>query len=225
MKLLIANKNYSSWSLRPWLVLQHFAIPFEEEILLLNGEGWKENLINRTPFGFVPVLIDGKLQIVETIAIIEYLADTNPQKPIWPANIRTRALARSAAAQMHAGFKKIRNAAPMNLRAFHPNRVIIDEIHSDLDVIEKLWGGHLAEYGGPFLFGEFCAADAMFAPLATRLKTYDLPMSDVVRAYVDAIYSLSAFQIWHKAALKETAIVEMDEIDFIQSKEKSGLPT
>ena len=225
MKLLIANKNYSSWSMRPWLVLQHFAIPFEEEILPLNGEGWKENLIGRTPYGFVPVLIDGKLQIGETISIIEYLADTNPQKPIWPANIKTRALARSAAAQMHAGFTKIRNAAPMNLRASHPNRINLDEIQPDLDVIEKLWCGNLAEYGGPFLFGEFCAADAMFAPLATRLKTYDLPMSDAVRAYVEAIYSLSSFQIWHEAALKETAIVEMDEIDFIQGKLKSGLAT
>ncbi len=218
MKLLIGNKNYSTWSLRPWLVLQHFAIPFEEEILPLNGEGWKENLISKTPYGFVPVLVDGDFRISETIAIIEYIADTNPQKPIWPANTKMRALAREASALMHAGFNEIRNAAPMNLRSFHPNRIDVNKIQSDLDLIEKLWSGCLARSGGPFLFGEFCAADAMFAPLATRLKTYDLPISDVVREYIEAIYSLSAFQIWHEAAIKETAIVEMDEIDFIQGK-------
>ncbi len=220
MKLLIGNKNYSTWSLRPWLVMQHFALPFNEEILPLNGEGWKENIIAKTPFGFVPVLIDGDLKIGETIAIIEYLADTNPQKPIWPRDMRARALARAASAQMHAGFNKIRNAAPMNLRSHHPNRIDIDEIQPDLDLIEKLWGQCLSEFGGPFLFGDFCAADAMFAPLATRLVTYDLPMSDMVKKYVDEIYSLSAFKIWQEAALKETAIVDMDEIDFIQGKSK-----
>jgi glutathione S-transferase len=218
MKLIIANKNYSSWSLRPWLVMQHFALPFNEEILPLSGEGWKENLVAKTPYGSVPTLIDGDLAIGETIAIIEYLADTNPQKPIWPQSIRARALARAASAQMHAGFMKIRNAAPMNLRASHPNRIDIKEIQPDLDMIEKLWGKCLGEFGGPFLFGEFCAADAMFAPLATRLKTYDLPMSDLVKSYVEAIYSLSSFQIWYEAALKETSIVEVDEIDFIQGK-------
>ena len=228
MKLIIANKNYSSWSLRPWLLMQHFAIPFQEELLPLNGEGWKENFLNKTPYGFVPVLQDDDLAtskilvIAETLAIIEYLADTNPQKPIWPRDTRLRAKAREASALMHAGFTKIRNAAPMNLRAFHPNRINIDEIQPDLDLIEKLWGGHLQNSGGPFLFGEFCAADAMFAPLATRLKTYDLPMSKTVRNYVDAIYSLSAFNIWYKAALKETAIVEMDEIDFIQKAKREN---
>jgi len=196
--------------------MQHFAIPFQEELLPLNGEGWKENLINKTPYGFVPVLQDGDLAIAETLAIIEYLADTNPQKPIWPRDTRLRAKAREASALMHAGFSKIRNAAPMNLRSFYPNRINIEEIQVDLDLIEKLWGGHLQNSGGPFLFGEFCAADAMFAPLATRLKTYDLPMSEIVKKYVNAIYSLSAFNIWYEAALKETAIVEMDEIDFIQ---------
>jgi len=216
MELLIGNKNYSSWSLRPWILLKHFSIDFSETMLLLNGDGWKENLIKNTPTGFVPVLNVDNIQIAETIAIIEYIADRFPDFPIWPKDIKQRALARAASAEMHAGFMKIRNAAPMNLRQTFPNRVDIDEIQSDLDRIENLWGQLLEKSNGSFLFGEFCAADAMFAPLATRLKTYHLPISKNIAQYVDNIHNLSAFIEWKDAALKEKWIVEEDEIDFIQ---------
>jgi glutathione S-transferase len=218
MKLLIANKNYSSWSLRAWLTLRAFDIPFEEETLLLNGTGWKEAIQARSPSGQVPVLIDGDLVIPETLAIIEYVAERFPDKAIWPRETRDRALARSASAEMHGGFSALRNAAPMNLRASYPNRVAIDDVADNLSRIERLWGGLLETSGGPFLFGNFSAADAMFAPVATRIRTYQLPVSDTALKYVDAIYALPSFQEWLGEALKEPWTVDQDEIDVIQGK-------
>ncbi len=222
MKLLIGNRNYSTWSLRPWLVLRHFEIPFEDEVLLLCGNGWRENLQMRSPTGKVPVLIDGDLVLPETLAIIEYLADLFPAKAIWPADRTARALARAAASEMHAGFAALRSHAPMNLRASHPGKVDLDAVRKDLHRVEELWGGLLARSGGPYLFGEFSAADAMFAPLATRLRTYDLPVSDVAQRYVEAIYALPAFQAWLTLALQEPWIVDDDEIDVIQGRVAPG---
>src|SRR5690606_33391895 len=196
MTLLIGNRNYSTCSLRPWLVLRHFEIPFEDEVLQLSGPRWRELIAERSPTGKVPVLVDGDLIIPETIAIIEYLADRFPELPIWPRDFRDRALARAAAAEMHGGFSALRNHAPMNLRASHPGKVDVDAVRGDLLRIERLWGDHLSRSGGPYLFGEFTAADAMFAPLATRLRTYALPVSDQAAAYVEAIYALPAFQDW-----------------------------
>ena len=132
MKLLIGNRNYSSWSLRPWLVLKHFDIPFEDEVLQLSGEGWRDVLAQRSPTGRVPVLIDGDLVVPETIAIIEYLADRFPDKAIWPEEMGQRALARAASAEMHSAFSSLRNHAPMNLRASHPGKVIVDSVAKDL---------------------------------------------------------------------------------------------
>ncbi len=222
MKLLIGNKNYSSWSLRPWLVMKHFAIEFEEELILLNGPDWKQNLNRRTPFGFVPVLQDDGLVIGETIAIIEYLAEKFPGRPIWPGDGESRAMARMASARMHAGFAAIRNAAPMNLRASFPGRVSADEITQDISGLEDLLGGLLKKSRGDFLFGEFCAADAMFAPVAARIKTYDIAVSDRLRQYFAAIFALDAFEEWLEAALEESWIVQEDEIDFIQARQQSG---
>ena len=218
MKLIIANKNYSSWSLRPWLVLTHFGIPFEEELVLLSGEGWQANIRARSPSGRVPVLIDGDLVIPETIAIIEYLAERFPDNPIWPESRKERALARAASAEMHAGFSQLRRLAPMNLRKSLPGRIAIDDVADELKRVETLWGGLLEKSGGPYLFGAFSAADAMYAPLASRLRTYDLPVSDTASAYVEAIYALPAFQTWFAAADVEPWIVEDDEIDFIQGR-------
>ncbi|MCP8882034.1 glutathione S-transferase family protein [Devosia sp. XJ19-1] len=222
MKLLIGNRNYSTWSLRPWLVLQHFEIPFEDEVLQLAGPGWRENLAARSPTGRVPVLLDGALVLPETLAIIEYLADSFPDKAIWPAERKDRAMARAAAAEMHAGFSGLRNHAPMNLRASHPGKVDLDAVRKDLHRVETLWGDLLARTGGPYLFGAFSAADAMFAPLATRLRTYDLPVSDVAGRYVEAIYALPAFQQWLGLALQEPWIVDDDEIDVIQGRVAPG---
>lgn len=222
MKLLIGNRNYSTWSLRPWLVLTHFDIPFEDEVLQLSGLGWRENLAARSPTARVPVLIDEDLVIPETIAIIEYLAESFPEKRIWPEDRKDRALARAAAAEMHGGFSALRSNAPMNLRASHPGKVDLDAVRGDLKRVEALWGGLLEKSGGPYLFGAFTAADAMFAPLATRLRTYDLPVSDVAARYVEAIYALPAFQRWLALALQEPWVVDDDEIDVIQGRVAPG---
>jgi glutathione S-transferase len=217
MKLLFANRNYSSWSLRPWLVLKHFDIPFEEELLSFHAPGYKEVFADRSPTGKVPVLIDGDLVIPETVAIIEYVAETHPDKPIWPKDRALRARARAASAEMHGGFTGLRNAAPMNLRASYPGRVAIDDVADDLKRLETLWGELLEVSGGPYLCGTFGAVDAMFAPVATRIRTYALPVSDMAAGYVEAIYALPAFQLWLTEALKEPWIVDRDEIDFIQA--------
>ncbi len=217
MKLLIGNKNYSSWSLRPWLVLRHFNIEFDEAILLLNGEYWKQNLLERTPSGFVPVLIEGELVIDETIAIIEYLADRFPRRGIWPAEMEQRALARVCSARMHGGFSALRNAAPMNMRGDFPGRIDETEIASDMQELENLLVPLLKRFRGPFLFGEFCAADAMFAPVASRIKTYGIKSSQALENYFAAIYALRAYGEWEAAANAETWVVQQDEIDFIQA--------
>ncbi len=218
MKLIIGNKNYSSWSVRPWLVLTHFHIPFDEQQVMLSGEGWRDALKQASPSGKVPVLVDGDVVVHESIAIIEYLADRYPHKKIWPSDRKQRAAARSAAAEMHAGFGALRSAAPMNLRASYPNRIDLDAVARDLHRIEQLWGNLLQKSGGPYLFEEFCAADAMFAPLASRIRTYDLPTTDVAAEYIEAIYALPAFQQLLADAVKEPWTVQADEIDYIQGK-------
>jgi glutathione S-transferase len=221
VKLIFANRNYSSWSLRAWLVLKHFGIPFDEDLVLLNGEGWQQTLRKKSPTGRVPVLIDGEAIVPETIAILEYLHDKYPAKGIWPSDRLRRAQARSVAAEMHGGFTALRTEAPMNLRASHPGKVDADLVARDLRRIEEIWGDLTAESGGPFLFGKFSGADAMFAPVATRIRTYALPVSDVAMEYVEAIYGLPAFQEWLAEAVKEPWIVEDDEIDIMHARAKA----
>ena len=221
MKLIFANRNYSSWSLRAWLVLKHFGIPFDEDLVLLSGEGWQQALRKKSPSGRVPVLIDGEAVVPETIAIIEYLNDKYPAKGIWPSDRLRRAQARSISAEMHGGFATLRDAAPMNLRASHPGKVDADLVARDLRRIEEIWGDFTAESGGPFLFGKFSGADAMFAPVATRIRTYALPVSDAAMEYVEAIYALPAFQEWLAEAIKEPWIVEDDEIDIMHARAKA----
>jgi glutathione S-transferase len=218
VKLIIGNKNYSSWSLRPWLVLRHFGIPFDEEQVMLSGEGWKEKIRKLSPTGRVPVLIDAGTTIPESLAIIEYLNDKYPAKGIWPSDRVKRAEARAVSAEMHGGFSALRNLAPMNLRASHPGKVDAGAVAADLRRIERIWGELTDESGGPYLFGKFTAADAMFAPVATRIRTYELAVSDVAADYVDTIYALPAFEEWLAAALKETWIVEDDEINVLQGR-------
>jgi glutathione S-transferase len=222
MKLLIGNRNYSTWSLRPWLVLKHFGIEFEDEVLQLSGPNFRAVLAQHSPTGKVPLLIDGDLHVAESLAIIEYIADKFPEHKIWPTDMAQRALARSAAAEMHGGFNALRNHAPMNLRASHPGKVDAEVVAKDLKRLETLWGGLLASSGGPYLFGEFGAVDAMFAPVATRIRTYDLAVSDKVSRYVEAIYALPVFQVWRNLALHEPWIVDDDEIDVIQGRVAPG---
>lgn len=217
MRLVVANKNYSSWSLRAWLVLRHFAVRFDEEFVNLAEPDYKVKLAARSPSGRVPVLYDGDLVINETLAIIEYIADSNPNKPIWPVDIASRALARAAAAEMHAGFSQLRTLAPMNIKAHYPGRVDYVQIKSDMRRLEVLWGELLARSAGPYLFGDFSAADAMFAPVASRIRTYDIPVAALSAEYVAAIHDLPAFREWRAAALTEPWRVESDELPPVQT--------
>lgn len=218
MKLIIANRNYSSWSLRAWLALRHFEVEFTSELFQLDNPDWLSQVGPYSPTGKVPALVDGDLVVPESIAIIEYIADLFPERRIWPADIRERARARAAAAEMHAGFSGLRSNAPMNLRASYPGRVPLDMVAKDLSRLEVLWGDLLKRSGGPYLFGAFSGADAMYAPVATRIRTYGLPVSDTAMGYVEAIYALPAFQEWLADALKEPWVVDHDEIDNIHGK-------
>ena len=213
MRLLIGNKNYSSWSMRPWLVLSHFGIEFKEEILWLSGDGWKDKLRERSPTGNVPVLMAEQMLIPDSLAIIEYLNDRFPEKNIWPEDRMMRARARAAACEIHCGFHALRNAAPMNIRASMPGRVDVSAIQGDLDRLNILLGGLLERSGGPFLCGEFSAADAMYAPVAMRILSYQLPVSEYIQNWIEALSGVRAVQAWRAAALTETQIVHQDELD------------
>ncbi|MEN3973812.1 glutathione S-transferase [Emcibacter sp. SYSU 3D8] len=218
LKLLIANKNYSSWSVRPMLVLDHFQIPYE----LVRGRLKSAHVTNEiaTEFiddwsraGKVPVLRDGDLTVWESLAIIEYLADRFPAKQIWPADAGERALARAVSAEMHAGFTPLRGEMPMNVRRRYENFRYSADAAADIARVQQLWADCLARSGGPFLFGAFCAADAMFAPVISRFRTYGIELDAVSAAYADAVWSLPAIKAWLADAAAEQTIIETYEFN------------
>lgn len=219
MKLYIGNKNYSSWSLRPWLLMRHADIAFEEVRLRLSfdaGSEFKNVLAKIAPSGRVPVLVDGDFAIWDTLAIAEYLAEKFPDKKLWPAPSRGRARARSLCAEMHSGFQALRGNCPMNIEAVLPEvgaRVLREqpEVGLDLQRLAQMWEQQLAESGGPFLFGAFTIADAYFAPVCARIRTYALPMPAAAIAYVDRIHALPAMQQWVTEALAEHDFLPFDE--------------
>jgi glutathione S-transferase len=216
LKLIIGNKNYSSWSLRPWLAMKVAGIRFEEEIIPLYESGSRERALKYSPTGKVPILIDGEHHVWESLAILEYLAEEFPDAGLWPTLPRARAHARAAATEMHGGFTALRKACPMNLWLPVKKRPQSEEVMSDLRRIDGLWSDCRARFGqgGPFLFGKFCAADAMYAPVAARINTFGLDMSDVSRLYVDAILAMPAFVEWRTAALKEPWVMQHNEPDW-----------
>ena len=215
LHLVIGNKNYSSWSLRPWMGLAMAGIAFDETVVLLDRPDTAANIAKHSRAGRVPVLHDGKLSIWESLAILEYLADRFPDKNLWPKTRAARAMARSAANEMHAGYSALRNACPMNLR--RPRRALPMSDHARADVrrIEEVWRTARAAHGkgGKFLFGKFCNADAMFAPVVSRLDTYAIDVAADSRAYMDAVLATTAFRAWKEAALLEPWIVPSDEVD------------
>lgn len=219
MKLVIANKCYSSWSLRPWLLMRHFGIAFEEVQVpfgpTFDDPAWKAQIARYTPAGKVPALVDGDITVWESLAIIDYLSDTHPELPIWPRERAARAMARAMAAEMHAGFAALRGACPMNLGKKFPARDYGPAVARDVVRIAVAWREARERFGagGPFLFGAFSAADAMYAPVVTRLETYSFPVDASTRAYMDAILDLPAFRAWRKEALAEPWIVAEDEVD------------
>lgn len=211
--LVIGNKNYSSWSLRPWLLLTQLGIPFTEVRLPLDTPEFAEKIGQWSPTGRVPVLRHGRLTVWDSFAICEYVNDVLAPGRGWPADPPTRAHARSVCAEMHAGFMALRNELPMNCRARGRRVQRSAACEADLQRIYSSWRVCRQHYGdgGPWLFGAFSIADAMYAPVALRLLTYDVSRDAVVQAYIDALLALPALQAWLAAAQAETEVVEADE--------------
>jgi len=206
LKLFIGNKAYSSWSLRPWLLMREMEIPFEEFVVPLYVKDSRERMLREAPTGKVPVLRDGELAVWDSLAIVEYLAEKFPDKNIWPKAAADRARARSLCAEMHSGFQGLRKNCPTNFRRDRRAAPLeIDqEARADLARLEKIF----SEKQGPFLFGAFCAADAFFAPVVSRLDVYRLPLTGPARAYCDAILALPAFCAWREGAQAEKWIID-----------------
>lgn len=217
MKLVIVNKAYSSWSLRPWLLMSVKGIPFEEDLIPLDTPEFRPRVSAYGAGGTVPILVDGDVTVWESLAIMDYLGDAFPEKGIWPSERRARAFARTISAEMHAGFRGLRAACPMNLRKRYASRDRGDLVAKDVARVAQLWSTARASFGaqagGPFLFGDFTAADAMFAPVVTRFQTYSIPAEPALRAYMDAVLDLPAFRAWQEAGMRETWIVAHDEVD------------
>ena len=215
LHLVIGNRNYSSWSLRPWLAMTMAGIPFNETVIPLDTPDTRTLILEHSKAGRVPVLHHGRVAIWESLAIMEYVAEIFPDKGLWPKTVSARAVARSVANEMHAGFNALRQACPMNLRRARKAVALNAAVTADVARIETLWRDCRQRFGksGPFLFGKFCIADAMYAPVVTRLDTYDIPVSGDTRNYMNAIMSTTAFRQWKDAALQETWTVPSDEVD------------
>jgi glutathione S-transferase len=224
LKLYIGNKNYSSWSMRPWVLLRQAGIPFEEVMLRFDsfapGSAFKQALEALNPNGKVPVLLDtdvsGGLAVWDTLAITEYLAEKFPEKSLWPRDAAARARARSVCAEMHAGFAALRTHCGMNIEAALPEigaLVWRDQpgVRADLGRIVAMWSELLAAHGGPMLFGDFSAADAYFAPVVMRLKTYALPVPADISGYAQRVCALPGVKVWVEQALAERDFVVFNE--------------
>ncbi len=203
LRLIIGNKNYSSWSLRPWLAMKVAGIAFSEERIALYGPGSKEKILAFSPAGKVPCLIDGDLRIWDSLSICEYLAEKTP--PLWPQDRAARAHARSISAEMHSGFQNLRTHMSMNIRKRYPGKGRTPEVLAEIARIVEMWSECRVRFGasGPFLFGRFAIADAMYAPVVLRLRTYEVELPPAARAYADAILALPALQEWVAAAASE----------------------
>jgi glutathione S-transferase len=220
MQLHIGNKNYSSWSMRPWVLLRHFGIAFDEVMHRFDsfepGSQFRRELAALSPTGKVPLLVDGDLVVWDTLAIAEYLAETHPELPLWPRDPRQRARARSLSAEMHSGFGALRSACPMNIEAALPEvgtKLLAEQptVQADLARIAAMWSAALAASGGPFLFGEFGIVDACYAPVVARLRSYALPVPAAVAAYLDRVWASPGVAAWVKDALAEQDFRDFEE--------------
>ncbi len=202
LRLVIANKAYSSWSLRPWILLAHFKIPFEEIVIAMDQPDTQAKMLKYAPTGKCPSLHDGAISIWESLAIIEYVAEKFPDKAIWPRARAARAHARALASEMHAGFQALRQNCPTQFLRPVRKIEIPPEAAADVARIEAAWASARRAFGarGPFLFGAFSAADAMFAPVVNRLHTYDIPVKKPTRSYMEAVMALPAWQAWIRDA-------------------------
>jgi glutathione S-transferase len=216
LTLVIGNKNYSSWSMRPWLALKAGNIAFDEvSIPLYTGAADKQRILKFTQSGKVPVLVDGDITIWDSLAIIEYVAERFPQTRLWPEDSAARAHARSVSAEMHSGFSALRSECGMNLHRPVGAKALSAEARADIARIQQSWSECRARYGkrGPYLFGSFSGADAMYAPVVHRFRTYAIEVTSDVRDYMDAMIALPAFQEWTRAGLAETLLIEKFEAD------------
>lgn len=213
LTLVIANKNYSSWSLRPWLLLKQFGIAFDEVRIPLDQTDTAQRLRDNSPSGRVPVLRDGNLTVWDSLAICEYLAEKFPQLPLWPVALDARATARSISAEMHSGFATLRENMTMNCRKHLPGKGRAPGVQQDIDRITALWRDCRKRYGagGDMLFGTFSIADAMFAPVTFRFVTYGVETDPVSTAYVNAVQALAPLQAWLAAARAESEVIAQFE--------------
>lgn len=210
-KLIIGNKNYSSWSLRAWFLLRESGIEFEEHRVALDLNDTAKHIAEFTAAGRVPVLIVDGLTVWDTLAIGETVAERWPEKKLWPTDADARAHARSVSAEMHAGFETLRSSMPMNCRAMGRKVPLPDELSDDIDRIVEIWSDCYKHYGGEWLFGRFSIADAMFAPVVLRFRTYGINLPNSAKVYADRVLESDAMQEWLVAAETEIEVIEHDE--------------
>jgi glutathione S-transferase len=213
--IYIGNRVYSSWSLRGWLPLRHLGVTFEEVVIPLYIDGSKEAIRHQSPSGKVPALHHRGRVIWESLAIGEYLAEQFPAAKLWPDDADARALARAVSSEMHAGFSHLRSELAMNLRRVIPGRRFTPEALEQIERIKAIWRDCRSRFGenGPYLFGTFTVADAMYAPVVTRFRTYEIALDRVCAAYADAVWNLPAMQAWCDAAAKETIVIDKFEYE------------
>jgi len=212
LKIVVGNKKYSSWSLRPWLVLKQTGAPFEEIVVPLDMPDTAANIRKYSPSGRVPALIDGDLTVWDSLAISEYLHEKFPGKGLWPQDTARRARARSIAAEMHSGFANLRNDCSMKIVSQQPYKPLRAETQADVDRVVAIWDDCLRVHGGPFLFGGRPGiADCMYAPVVSRFRTYSIPVAGAAKAYCDAVWGWPVLQEWVAAARAETLVAKLHE--------------
>lgn len=213
-RLIIGNKNYSSWSLRAWFLMREAGIDFDEHRIALDTEATGQEIAEYTAAGRVPVLLLGDVTVWDTMAIVETLAERWPEKQLWPADADIRAHARSVSAEMHSGFDVLRAQMPMNCRAMGRRVPLPDELTSDIDRIIAIWTDCHRRYGeiGPWLFGEFSIADAMFAPVVLRFRTYGINLNESAGFYPQRLLESKAMQEWLAACESEVEVIDQDEM-------------
>jgi glutathione S-transferase len=216
LHLTIANQNYSSWSFRPWLALKTAGIPFTETVVPLDRPETKSKLLALSPAGKAPILQDGAVTVWESLAIIEYIAEKFPDAGLWPADSAARAHARAIASEMHAGFLPLRKQCPMNMWRPVKKLALDADTAANVARIDAMWKDCRARFGadGPFLFGRFTAADAMYAPVVSRFHTYGIDVGAESSVYMQAMAALPAWQEWYAAALREEWVLQHDELDW-----------
>jgi glutathione S-transferase len=220
MKLVIGNKNYSSWSFRPWIAMKATDIPFDEEVISLYVDGSREQILKHSPGGKVPILIDGDTHVWESLAILEYLAEKFPSAGFWPTDTKARAHARAISTEMHAGFAALREECGMSFWRPPAKRTLSAAAQANVARVQEIWTDARAKYGarGPFLFGKFSAADAMYAPVVQRFIAYEIDVTATVKAYMQAMTALPAWAEWRRGALRETWVIPKFEYDWPQVK-------